>query len=31
MEVSAHGGARNKGTGPANHESWQGKVYRWKR
>lgn len=27
VEVSAHGGARNKGSGPANHESWQGKVY----
>jgi hypothetical protein len=26
-EVSAHFGARNKGTGPMNHESWQGKVY----
>ncbi len=27
MEVSAHIGARNKGEGPMNHESWQGKVY----
>lgn len=27
VEVSAHIGARNKGTGPMNHESWQGKVY----
>ena len=27
MQVSAHIGARNKGTGPANHELWQGKVY----
>lgn len=27
MQVSAHIGARNKGTGPMNHESWQGKVY----
>lgn len=27
VEVSAHPGARNKGVGPANHESWQGKVY----
>lgn len=25
--VSQHLGARNKGTGPKNHESWQGKVY----
>ena len=25
--VSAHIGARNKGVGPANHESWQGKIY----
>ncbi len=30
VEVSAHIGARNTGDGPANHESWQGKVYRWK-
>lgn len=30
VEVSAHIGARNIGVGPANHESWQGKVYRWK-
>lgn len=27
MQVSAHIGARNRGTGPMNHESWQGKVY----
>ena len=27
MQVSAHVGARNEGTGPMNHESWQGKVY----
>lgn len=27
VEVSAHPGARNKGVGAANHESWQGKVY----
>lgn len=27
IEVSAHIGARNKGTGPENHEQWQGKVY----
>jgi len=25
--VSTHWGARNKGTGVANHEDWQGKVY----
>ncbi len=25
--VSKHWGARNKGTGHANHEAWQGKVY----
>lgn len=29
VEVSAHIGARNTGTGPGNHESWQGKIYRW--
>jgi hypothetical protein len=27
VAVSAHQGARNKGTGPQNHESWQGKIY----
>lgn len=27
VAVSAHVGARNKGVGPANHESWQGKIY----
>jgi hypothetical protein len=27
IAVSAHVGARNKGVGPANHESWQGKIY----
>lgn len=27
VAVSAHVGARNTGTGPANHEEWQGKVY----
>jgi hypothetical protein len=27
VAVTAHIGARNRGTGPANHESWQGKVY----
>lgn len=27
VAVSAHIGARNKGTGPANHASWQGKIY----
>ena len=29
VEVSAHMGARNTGVGPANHESWQGGIYRW--
>lgn len=29
VEVSAHIGARNTGIGPANHESWQGGIYRW--
>jgi len=29
VEVSAHLGARNTGTGPENHESWQGLVFRW--
>ena len=29
VEVSAHIGARNIGVGPANHESWQGGIYRW--
>lgn len=27
VEVSAHRGARDKGVGPENHKSWQGKVY----
>jgi hypothetical protein len=27
VAVSAHVGARNKGTGPENHQSWQGKIY----
>lgn len=27
VEVSAHVGARNKGVGPENHASWQGKIY----
>lgn len=27
VRVSTHWGARNKGTGHANHEQWQGKVY----
>lgn len=27
VEVDAHYGARNHGTGPMNHESWQGKIY----
>lgn len=28
LVVSAHIGARNTGDGPANHESWQGRIYR---
>ncbi len=31
VQTSAHLGARNKGVGPMNHESWQGKVYFWDR
>lgn len=27
VQTSAHAGARNKGAGPQNHESWQGKVF----
>ena len=27
VQTSAHAGARNKGVGPQNHESWQGKVF----
>jgi len=27
VQVSAHAGARNEGTGVANHASWQGKIY----
>ena len=27
VQVSAHIGARNKGEGPMNHESWQGEIY----
>ena len=27
VAVSAHVGARNVGVGPANHQSWQGKIY----
>lgn len=27
VQVSAHVGARNKGTGPENHALWQGKIY----
>lgn len=27
VQVSAHIGARNVGTGPKNHESWQGHIY----
>ena len=29
VEVTAHIGARDTGTGPENHKQWQGKVYRW--
>lgn len=31
VEVSAHQGARDTGSGPENHKAWQGKVYRWKK
>lgn len=27
VQTSAHAGARNKGVGPQNHESWQGKIF----
>jgi hypothetical protein len=27
VQTSAHAGARNTGTGPANHEAWQGKIF----
>jgi hypothetical protein len=27
VQTSAHIGARNTGTGPANHEGWQGKIF----
>ena len=27
IEVSAHRGARDKGVGPENHKSWQGRIY----
>jgi hypothetical protein len=27
VQTSAHSGARNKGTGPKNHESWQGRIF----
>ncbi len=30
VEISAHQGARDTGEGPANHKSWQGKVYQWR-
>lgn len=30
VEVSAHGGARDTGSGYRNHKAWQGKVYYWK-
>ncbi len=29
VEVSAHGGARDTGSGYQNHKQWQGKVYYW--
>ena len=29
VETTAHTGARDTGTGPANHKSWQGRVFRW--
>ena len=29
VEVSAHGGARDTGSGYQNHKSWQGRVYYW--
>lgn len=29
VEVSAHGGARDTGSGHQNHKQWQGKVYYW--
>lgn len=27
VQTSAHAGARNKGVGPQNHESWQGRIF----
>lgn len=30
VEVSAHGGARDTGSGFENHKQWQGKVYYWR-
>lgn len=30
VEISAHQGARDTGEGPANHKSWQGRVYQWR-
>lgn len=30
VEVSAHGGARDTGSGFENHKRWQGKVYYWR-
>ena len=27
VQTSAHAGARNKGVGPMNHESWQGRIF----
>lgn len=31
VEVTAHMGARNTGSGYFNHESWQGKIYHWRK
>lgn len=31
VEVTAHSGARNTGSGPENHSQWQGKIYHWKK
>lgn len=31
VETTAHVGARNTGSGYFNHESWQGKIYNWRK
>lgn len=31
VETTAHVGARNTGSGYFNHESWQGKIYHWRK